>query len=36
MSSASTFDPPLSDRELWDCAVIVEKQYGERGAHAAG
>jgi hypothetical protein len=23
------FDPPLSDRELWDCAILVEKQCGE-------
>ena len=33
MSQASTFDPPLSDRELWDCAVLVEKLHGDRGAH---
>jgi hypothetical protein len=26
----SMFDPPLSDRELWCCAILIEKLHGNR------
>ena len=28
-AAARMFEPPLSDRELWNCAVLIEKQCGE-------
>jgi len=32
----SMFDPPLSERELWDCAILVEKLHGKRALQHIG